>query len=228
MTERSNVVVVDSRPLFRHGVASALAGTRLFSVVGQGATSEDAVALVTKHAPALIIMDADLSNGDFGSVERVRAASPNTRIIVLTDVDERGLVEEALRVGVGGYLLKNIQGSELCQAASAVLAGEMFVCQALVKRLLRAAEWKPSDIVFSAREEQVLQLLVQGKSNKAIAFQLAVSEKTAKHYLTTLMKKLNARNRVQVALFAAGRKAPSRLQPSDPAQPYARADMTLA
>ena len=210
VADRANVVVVDARPLFRQGVASALTSTRSFSIIDQGTTADDAEMLVTKHKPDVLVMGADWSNEGLECVERIKAASPTTRVMVLTTLQDRQHIEEAFRAGVSGYLLKDVQASELCQAASAIVEGEVFVCKKLINRLLQVAEVSPLEIAFSEREEQVLQLLCLGKSNKTIAYELSISEKTVKHYLTALMKKLNARNRVEVALFAARRNNSSR------------------
>jgi two-component system, NarL family, nitrate/nitrite response regulator NarL len=208
MTNRSNVVLVDPQPLFRHGVAHALANMRSFSIVGQGATADDAVSLATKHAPDLAFVNIDASDSGLATVERIAEASPKTRTILLTSLDGRDFVERAFHVGVSAYLLKNIEVSELCQAAAAVIAGEIYVSRKLVSRLFNATEARPSKLTsvsFSEREEQILRLLTRGMSNKSIAFELSISEKTAKYYLTTIMKKLQAKNRVEVALFAAAR-----------------------
>jgi DNA-binding NarL/FixJ family response regulator len=208
MSNRSNVVVVDPQPLFRHGIAHALANMRSFSIVGQGATADDALSLATQHAPELAFMNIDSSESDFGTVERIAAASPKTRMILLTSLDGRELVERAFQSGVSAYLLRNIEVSELCEAAAAVVSGEIYISRKLVGRLFKAAEAQPCKtpaVIFSDREEQILRLLSRGMSNKNIAFELSISEKTAKYYLTTIMKKLQAKNRVEVALFAAAR-----------------------
>jgi two-component system, NarL family, nitrate/nitrite response regulator NarL len=204
MSHRTNVVVVDPQPLLRHGVANALSATRLFDIVGQGATAGDAVSLATEYTPKLIVMDVGAKDSALELVEQVAAASPTTRTILLTSLDDRELVESAFRAGVSGYLLKNVEVSELCQAASAVIDGEIYVSRKLIGHLFKSV--KPSTVSFSTREEQILRLLAQGMSNKSIAFELSLSEKTAKYYLTTLMKKLHAKNRVEVALYAAARK----------------------
>lgn len=206
MPQRSNVVVVDPQPLLRHGVTNALAGTRFFNIVGQGATAGDAVSLAATYTPELIVMDISLNDTGLEVVERVTAASPKTRTIVLTSLDDRELVESAFHAGVSGYLLKSVEVSELCQAASAVIEGEVYVSQKLMGHLFKNV--RPAKVSFSLREEQILRLLSRGMSNKRIAFELSLSKKTAKYYLTTLMKKLHAKNRVEVALFAAARKTP--------------------
>ncbi len=209
MTDIPKVIVVDPQSLFRLGVAYGLASTRLFSVVGQGSTADDAVALVTKHSPELAVMDIQPGGSGFAIVERVAAASPETAMIVLTNLDDRDHVMKAFRLGVGGYLLKNIDVSELSQAASTVAAGETYVSRKLVSRLFKAEDSQPlqvTGVVFSEREEQVLQFLSRGTGNKGIAFGLSISEKTVKYYLTNIMKKLHVRNRVEVALFAAQRR----------------------
>jgi DNA-binding NarL/FixJ family response regulator len=208
MGTKSNVVVVDPQPLFRCGIAHALANMRAFSVVGQGGTADDALSLTTQHAPDLVVINIDASESGLGTVKRIAAASPKTRTILITSFDGRDFIERAFHAGVSAYLLKNIDLAEFCQAISAVIAGEIYICRKLVSRLFKVPEaqhCKAPAVNFSDREEQILQLLSRGLSNKSIAFELSLSEKTAKYYLTSIMKKLNAKNRVEVALFAAGR-----------------------
>lgn len=208
MDDKSTVVIVDPQPLFRFGIAHALTNTRAFNVVGQGASADDAVSLAIKHSPRLAFMDVEPSQTGLSTIDRVTAASPKTCWIVLTELDDRAFVEKAFQLGASGYLLKSVEVTELCKAASTVSVGEVYVCQKLVNNLFKVAESSPtSTIVFSEREEGILRLLAQGMSNKGIANELLISEKTAKYYLTAIMKKLHVKNRVEVALFAARRQS---------------------
>jgi two-component system nitrate/nitrite response regulator NarL len=211
MVSRISVAVVDDHPLYRQGVVQSFQSNERFEVAGEGATASDAIDLVTDCEPDLLFLDLHLPGGGLEAAETILAASGTTKIVVLSVVEDIKCVVQAFRIGVSGYLLKGISGSELIRSAESAAAGEPCVAPQLLGQLLDHLSGKtlPHDeakaIGFAAREEQILALLAQGMSNKEIAYKLSICEKTAKYYLTNIMKKLNAKNRVEVALYAAQR-----------------------
>ena len=212
MLAKLSIAVVDDHPLFRSGVVSVLNGSNRFSVVGEGASANDAISLVAATAPDLLLVDLQLPGGGLEAAEAIVANSP-TKIMVLTVVNHVEAVERALRIGVCGYLVKGISANELISAAEAVARGERYVSPECVSQLLNRLSKSPSNqwsddaavVQFAPREEDILALLSQGMTNKQIAFRLSVAEKTVKCYLTHIMRKIVAKNRVEVALFAARR-----------------------
>ncbi|MBL4919379.1 response regulator [Szabonella alba] len=211
MQPKTTIVVVDDHPLYRLGVVQALQKSERFEVLGEGATAMDAARLVAAHKPDLLLLDLHLPGGGLEAVRAIRATPCETRIVVLSVEEDIKFVAQAFQIGVSGYLLKGISGSELIRTIEAAAAGEHCVAPTLLGHLLghlsgaAATHAVDKQIRFAVREEQILGLLARGMSNKEIAFQAGISEKTAKYYLTNIMKKLHVRNRVEVALYAAQR-----------------------
>lgn len=211
MQSRIGVAVVDDHPLYRHGVVQCFQSSDRFEVVGEGATATDAVGLVAKTQPDLLLLDLQLPGGGMEAAAAILAAPGRTKVVILSVVEDIRRVMEAFRIGASGYLLKGISGSDLIKSVEAAVAGEPCVAPQLLGHLLDhlSGRTPPRDdrgsIGFAAREEQILALLANGMSNKEIAYKLGICEKTAKYYLTNIMKKLQAKNRVEVALYAAKR-----------------------
>jgi len=210
MKPKISVVVIDDHPLFRDGVIHVLNENDAFAVVGQGASADEAVSLVSRHAPDVVLLDVMLPGGGVELVRRLREAMTSVRILLLTIVDDREFATLAFREGVRGYLLKGAGADELLSAVKAVSRDEFVVAPPLLGQLLghsgmeaaQNAQIEERGTDLSERETQVLDLLSRGMSNKEIAFRLTLSEKTVKYYLTHLLRKLKMRNRVEAAIYA--------------------------
>lgn len=211
MPFKISVVVVDDHPLYRQGVVQSIQSSETFEVLGEGASASDAIALTAACEPDLLLLDLQIPGDGLEAAKEILATSVNCKIVILSVVEDIECVVRAFRIGVSGYLLKGISGSDLIANAEAAAAGEPCVSPRLLGHLLdhmfgRAPpECGHEEIKFAVREQQILALLAQGMSNKEIAFRLCICEKTAKYYLTKIMKKLRAKNRVEVALYAARR-----------------------
>lgn len=211
MQSNVNVLVVDDHPLYRQGVVHCFKSSGNFDVVGEGACAKDAIELVADRKPDILLLDLHLPGGGLEAAEAILAVPGGPKIIILSFDDNIDCVIRAFRMGVSGYLLKGVGGCELIKFVEAAVAGEHCVAPQLLGRLLDHLSGKRSPldervlVRFGAREEQILTLLSHGMSNKEIAFKLSICEKTTKYYLTNIMKKLNAKNRVEVALFASQR-----------------------
>lgn len=209
MQSKIGVAVVDDHPLYRQGVVHVLQNSGRFEVLGEGASASDAIRLVADTTPDLLFLDLHLPGGGIEAAETILAKPVATRIVVLSVVEDIGCVVRAFRAGVHGYLLKGISASDLIKGSEAAAAGEHCVAPQLMGHLLDQLSGRaltlnePARIAFAVREEQILALLAKGMSNKEIAYNLNICEKTAKYYLTNIMKKLHAKNRVEVALYAA-------------------------
>lgn len=208
MAEAIRIVLVDDHPLFREGVAYTLAAQADMSVVAQGENADEAVRLAGAHAPDVLLLDLNIPGG--GGIEAVRAvaaAVPATRVIMLTaSVDEDDLAA-AMAAGARGYILKGVAARELISIIRKVHAGEGYVAPSLAASLLasRGGPVSPPPDPLAAlteRERQILDQVAAGLSNKEVAAQLHLSEKTVKHYMTIIMEKLGVRNRVEAALVA--------------------------
>jgi DNA-binding NarL/FixJ family response regulator len=200
-------VLADDHPIFRDGLARTLQESGLFAVLGTAGSADEAVAMVERHAPALAILDIAMPGGGIAAAQRVRAASPATRVAMLTVSENDEDVAGALRAGAIGYVLKGISGSELIGVLSGIAGGEAHVSPALAARILgdfqspRRPGRNPID-ALTRREEDILRRVAKGMSNREVAAALGIQEKTVKHYMTSILEKLEARNRVEAALIA--------------------------
>ncbi len=207
---RASVALVDEHPLFLAGLSSLLTVTGGYSVVATGRSFADAKEILREHKPDILITEITQPGDAFGTLRDMPAISRRTKIVVCTartDVD--GAVR-ALDAGASGYVLKGSSELDLMAALDAVSRGETFINQGFAAKIigsmresamLKAAAEKEK---LTLREQQIVQHLLQGHTNREIAQNLAISEKTVKHYMTIIMQKLHARNRLEVVIAAQG------------------------
>ncbi len=214
--DQIRIVVVDDHPIVREGLVAVLGREGDFRIVDVGETAADAFELAELHLPNVMLLDVNMPGGGLSALARITAACPVVATIILTVREDPDTVGAALKAGARGYVLKGISGSELAEVVRTVARGEPYITPALAARVLMetAAPGSPrstnaslaDDAVpaprLTVREEQILQLLAGGASNKQIAADLALSESTIKHYMTNLMQKLQVKNRVEAALLA--------------------------
>jgi two-component system, NarL family, nitrate/nitrite response regulator NarL len=209
--EPIRVAVVDDHPIMRDGLVHILNSEDGFEVVAQGASAEEAIQIAQVLLPDLILLDISMPGDGMVAARAISHACPAVRIIVLTAHDSEHHVLEALHGGASGYLVKGVSSEELIKTARAVHGGEAYVSPALAAKLLgrRSKEvtpvWDNRGVDLTAREEEILQLVCEGKSNKEIGDHISLTEKTVKHYMTNILQKLHARNRVEAALIAKQR-----------------------
>lgn len=207
MSPRCRVAVVDDLPLYRSGIIHALRSTDYIDVVGEGATADDAFRLATDVKPDVLLLDIEKGQSRPDAVSRIALASPDVRVVILTRGELEDDIDACLDAGVRGYVLKAASGDEIVRVVSCVRAGESYVTPHLAARLLsrnsRAKMRQFTDL--SVREEAVLVHVARGLTNKEIARNLSVSEKTIKHHMTKLMQKLQVRSRIQAALYVRDR-----------------------
>jgi two-component system nitrate/nitrite response regulator NarL len=202
------VVVIDDHPLFRAGVTHTLRRDSSIEVVGEGCSASDAVEQAQQHRPDVMVLDMNMPGGGITALRGVLACSPQVKPLMLTGIVDDEQVSFAMQQGAWGYVLKGVSGTELIRTLRVIHGGERYVSPALAARLFAAVPAAPAkaapDVFASltAREEQVLALIVEGLSNKEIGGRLLLSEKTVKHYLTIVLDKLHVRTRVQAALLA--------------------------
>ncbi len=207
MTESFQVVIVDDHPLFREGVASTLCAEPDIEVVGQGETAEDAFRLAVELLPDILLLDISIPGGGLNIAPKIATACPVTKIVMLTASAEEDDVISALQAGARGYIVKGVSARELVHILRTIEAGEPYVTPALAASLLtfvrsggQSGDTPLQDL--TERERQILQFVAAGQTNREIAEQLYLSEKTVKHYMTNIIQKLHVRNRVEAALVA--------------------------
>lgn len=199
------LVVVDDHALVREGTAQLLDQDPGIAVVGQAASAEESMGLVEEVRPDVALVDVNLPGRS--GLEFARWASvhqPELRVLILSAYDDREFVDEAIDAGVGGYMLKTASTSELLKAIRAVADGIFVLDGALSRRLARHGPTRPSGPAGSLtqRESEVLQLLVEGMSNKQIAARLGLGVRTVEGYVSSVLGKLGAASRTEAVLLA--------------------------
>jgi DNA-binding NarL/FixJ family response regulator len=192
----TNVLLVDSHRLFREGLRSLLEEKQDYCVVGEAADGRQAYEMTQRLQPDVVITELELDGSSgLDLLEKLGGEEPLTRTLVLSWQDSRRRVEEALRLGAAGYMLKTGSFKELEDAMEAVRSGRVYLSPAVAQHLVDSitGEHGQSCAALSsltARERQVLQLIADGLSTKEIAVQLGISDKTADSHRSNLMEKL--------------------------------------
>jgi two-component system, NarL family, response regulator NreC len=197
------LVLADDHVLVREGLKSLLQGAG-YMVAGEAADGREAVRLVRSEDPDIAVIDISMPqfNGLNASLELARS-SPRVKVIVLTQHDEPQYVTEALRCGVRGYVLKNQAARDLVQAIEAVSRGKVYLSPGIATAVAEAySSGKSSVAALSVRERQVLQLIAEGNSTKAIATRLSISGKTVESHRTKLMQKLDIHDTATLVRYA--------------------------
>jgi two-component system, NarL family, nitrate/nitrite response regulator NarL len=210
-TELIRVVLADDHPIYREGLARTLMDSGI-DVVAQAKDAGEALAAARAHHPDVLLLDLSMPGGGGLAVLaelQKDEAPPKTAILTASEEDDD--VMAALRAGALGYILKGVGAGELVDLVRDIAGGRTYVSPGLAGRLLvalrrpvpaaaRAADGPLSDL--SKREEDILKLVAQGKSNREVGLALDLQEKTVKHYMTSILQKLQVRNRVEAAMLA--------------------------
>ena len=209
MASQTRVVIVSELPLFRGGVAAALAASPDMTVVGQGATAHDAEHLAIKLQPDLILLGCRTATSPVEAILAIVAHSEAVKIVYLVAHADAKQIPAALRAGARGCLNEAASSLELVDCIKAVHAGELYVSPALAFHMLGKSRTSPEAgdghslrEPLSPKEDEILRQVSAGRSNKEIARALNLSDKTVKRHMTAILKKLRARNRLEAVLIA--------------------------
>jgi DNA-binding NarL/FixJ family response regulator len=218
--QQTRIVIVDDHKLLRDGLKAILRVSGEFEVVGECETGSDAVALVRRLKPEVVIMDVSIPgvNGIEATIEILRFA-PHTKVLILSMYDDEHSVVSAIRSGARAFVLKKASDADLQEALRTVARGGSYLSPQVSDRLLSRIqrgdmEVRPSHQLddLSARERQVLRLVAEGKTSKEIANLLTLGIQTVRSYRKTMMKKLQVNNvagLTQLALAAGLTRFPS-------------------
>ena len=205
-----HILIADDHPVVRDGLRSMLSTQPDFQVVGEAVNGVEAVQLAARLKPDVILLDLEMPDLDGVSVlTQVRATDPQARVIIVTayDTDERIL--QAVVAGAQGYLLKGAPREEIFRAIRVVYEGGSLLQPIVASKLMRHLSHQASQSAdmesLTPRELEVLCLLAQGKSNKQIAAELVITERTTKFHVSSIFSKLEAANRTEAVKIAVQR-----------------------
>jgi NarL family two-component system response regulator LiaR len=208
MADAIRVLLVDDHAVVREGLRNFLALQDGLEIVGEACDGNEAIEQAQRLEPNVILMDLVMPGLDgIGAMRQLRARSPASRVIVLTSFLEDERVLPAIQAGAAGYLLKNVAPAELARAIRAAHAGEAIIDPTAAARLVHAIADDARPRIeeperLTRRERDVLELIARGQSNKRIALELGISEKTVKTHVGHLLAKLGVTDRTQAALMA--------------------------
>jgi len=204
------LLLVDDHEVVRQGLVSLLDRRSGFEVVAQAGSVAESIAMAARYEPDLVIMDVRLPDGSgIEACREIRAARPETRVVMLTSYPDEEAVLSAIIAGASGYLLKQIRGRDLVSALESVGRGDSLLDPAVTERVLervrRAATGGEQDELsqLTSQERKILLLVAEGKTNKEIAAEVFLSDKTVKNYVSSILSKLELQRRGQAAAFVA-------------------------
>jgi DNA-binding NarL/FixJ family response regulator len=203
------LLLVDDQDLIRRGLNALLSTYPTLEVVGEASNGQEAVTLVAKLQPDVVLMDVRMPITDgVSGTRQIRQQFPETKILMLTTFDDQEYVSQALQAGASGYLLKDTPFEELTQAIHLVSKGYTQIGPGLVTKVLTTPttneQPQPDNLeiwlALSEREKDIVRLVAQGYNNREIAQSLHIAEKTVKNYLTNILSQLDLRDRTQLAI----------------------------
>jgi two-component system, NarL family, response regulator DevR len=204
------VMIVDDHEVVRQGLVALLSRRDEFEVVAEAGSVGEAIANARRYMPDLVVMDVRLPDGSGIEVCReIRSEMPETKVVMLTSYPDEEAVLSAIIAGASGYLLKQVRGRDLVSALEAVGRGDSLLDPAITERVLERVRRVASGVErdeladLTSQERKILMLVAEGKTNKEIASDVFLSDKTVKNYVSSILAKLNLQRRAQAAAFVA-------------------------
>jgi two-component system nitrate/nitrite response regulator NarL len=203
---RSTIGFVDDHPILLEGLKGLFSDIPAYSVIGTGCSANEAWQIVEAHQPDVLFMDLSMPGDVFATIAKIAKDPVRTKVVVYTAFSSVDSAMRALDAGATGFVLKNSPVDEIFAAVESVVRGELFITGQYASQVmsgLRNREQREAfnrKVKLNVREKQIVEYLRQARTNREIALSMSISEKTVKHYMTILMQKLNARNRVEVVV----------------------------
>ena len=204
------ILVVDDHEVVRQGLVALLGRRDEFQVVAEAGSLSEALAATRRFVPDLVVMDVRLPDGSgIEACREIRSEYPEIKVVMLTSYPDEEAVLSAIIAGASGYLLKQVRGRDLVAALEAVGRGDSLLDPAVTERVLERVRRVASGGVrddladLTAQERKILMLVADGKTNKEIASEVFLSDKTVKNYVSSILAKLNLQRRAQAAAFVA-------------------------
>jgi len=206
---RQRILLVDDHEVVRLGLKALLEQHSNFEVVAEAATAREAIEKTKAHRPDVVVMDIRLKGGSgIEACQEITNRFPDAKVIMLTSYAEDEMLFSAIRAGAAGYVLKQIGGDDLVRAIEAVGRGEALLDPAVTQRVFQEVRKAAREEEASAfadltqQEMHVLQLVSEGRTNRQIAELLFLGEGTVRNYVSSILSKLNVRNRAEAAAYA--------------------------
>ncbi|PKO01311.1 MAG: DNA-binding response regulator [Chloroflexi bacterium HGW-Chloroflexi-4] len=207
MEDKIRIMLVDDHSVVRSGLSAFLSVNPDFELVGEAENGEQAVSRATNLQPNVILMDLMMPIMDgVAATAAIKKQNPAIQIIALTSFQEDELVQNALKAGAVGYLMKNVSARELAAAIRAAKDGKMTLSPEAAQALVRASQQAQETETLTEREQEVLKLMVEGLNNAEIAERLVVSLSTVKYHISNILMKLGVDNRVAAVTMAIQKK----------------------
>jgi two-component system response regulator DevR len=205
---RIRVLIVDDSEMVRTGLRALLGTEPSLEIIGEAANMTGGIDASARLNPDVVLMDIRLPDGTgLEACRQIRKRSPQTRVMIVTSVLDESVIDEAIRAGASGYLLKEIDGRGLVNAVRDVAAGRSILDPAITERVLQRIRSSSSGrdplAVLSPQEKRVLALITDGLTNKEVGAKLELSEKTVRNYLSTIFEKLHVTRRAEAAVIYA-------------------------
>ncbi len=213
MAGKTRVMIVDDHEVVREGLRSLLRRREELAVVGEADSVASAIEEARKTEPDVVIMDVRLPDGSgVEACREIRAERPDTKVLMLTSYADEEAVFASIMAGAVGYLLKQTSTRTLIEAIERAMKGESLLDPAVTQRVLERVRSGKQDedeelALLSEQERKILDLIAEGKTNKEIAKEIFLSDKTVKNYVSSILSKLSLRRRSEAAAFIA-RKHP--------------------
>jgi two-component system, NarL family, nitrate/nitrite response regulator NarL len=213
MVSAIRIAVVDDHLIFRTGVIQILHFDAKLEIVAEGDTAASACDIAERFKPDIILLDIHVHGSGIEVIPRIKQVSPGTKVVMLTASESEIKLQMAFEAGASGYILKGTDGAELLRALHAVIAGETYITPTLAAILTTMSKSRNShgnnEFHLTSRELEIGRSVALGKTNKEIARELELTEKTVKHHMTQIMSKLCVRNRVELTLHFVSKIDPN-------------------
>ena len=215
MPGATRVMIVDDHEVVREGLRSLLRRRQELAVVGEAGSMASAIEEARRTEPDVIIMDVRLPDGSgVEACREIRAERPDTKVIMLTSYADEEAVFASIMAGAVGYLLKQTSTKTLIEAIERVMQGESLLDPAVTQRVLERVRSGKQDedeelALLSEQERKILDLIAKGMTNKEIAKEIFLSDKTVKNYVSSILSKLNLRRRSEAAAFISRKRPPA-------------------
>ncbi|NQW21854.1 MAG: response regulator transcription factor [SAR202 cluster bacterium] len=209
--DKLKILIVDDHDIVRKGLAMLVSRQEDLSVVAEAGTVAEAVAKARESMPDVVVMDIRLPDGSgIEACREIRDENPNVKVLMLTSYSDEEAVMGSIMAGASGYLLKEIRSQEIVDAIRTVGSGQSLLDPMVTAGVLdRVRKGKEQDVMaqLTEQEQKILELIADGQTNREIAGQINLSDKTVKNYVSNILGKLEVSRRSQAAAFLADRRA---------------------